>query len=132
MSLPSGEKRGKDSSPRGEESRTARPPVLGATHTSPAYTKAIWVADTAGWRSMRASSWAGSGDGVAAATAAAPARVGSTRNGRIGRTSAEPTGNGDDGRTERVCASGGWVSTGAVCAFGEAGAYAASRRRAEA
>src|ERR1700751_227801 len=55
MSRPSGENRGNGSSPRGELRRFAVPPVFGTTHTSPAYTNAIWVADTSGCRSIRAS-----------------------------------------------------------------------------
>src|ERR1700693_2942580 len=104
MSLPSGEKRGKDSSPRGEESRTARPPVLGATHTSPAYTKAIWVADTARWSSVGAAWWRAGGVGGS----------GEHTQGASRRPSAKPPGNGDDGRTGRVCAPAGRVSTGGM------------------
>ena len=45
---PSGEKRGNSSSPGADVKRVARPPVLGTTQMSPAYTKAMWVAETSG------------------------------------------------------------------------------------
>ena len=48
MSEPSGEKRGKLSSPFADVRRTAVPPFFGMTQMSPPYTKAIWVEETVG------------------------------------------------------------------------------------
>src|SRR3972149_9028239 len=63
MPLPSGENRGNVSSPSGELRRTAVPPFFGTTQMSPAYPKAVWCADTAGYRNMRASISADAGAG---------------------------------------------------------------------
>ena len=48
MVFPSGEKRGNISSPAGELSRVATPPAFGTVQMSPAYTNAIWAAETSG------------------------------------------------------------------------------------
>src|SRR5580765_6578665 len=71
---PSGEKRGNNSSPGADVSRVAMPPLSGTTQISPAETNAMCVAETSGYRNMRASICAAAGVHRHSAMAAEAAR----------------------------------------------------------